>query len=249
MKVSIIIPVYNGAAYLAETLESVFAQTHAPHEIITVDDGSTDTSPDILQSFGDRLRIIRQTNQGVAVARNTGLANASGDLICFLDQDDLWPADRTRVLVEALRADPEAQLATGLTQILYERATPPGLLDNFSTFRREFLLGSICIRAELLRSLGGFNTVVGYADDTDFWMRRMEAKVKSINLDQVTLIYRLHGNNTSSDKERTYFHLMGAIRESLKRRRDNKDRKAHDLRLGDASQSEPAAPAPPKRDE
>jgi glycosyltransferase involved in cell wall biosynthesis len=229
MRVSVIIPVYNGAAYLAAALDSVFAQSYAPLEIIAVDDGSTDSSPDILRSCGERLRVIRQGNQGVAVARNTGFANATGELICFLDQDDLWPVDRTRLLVEALRADPEAQLATGLTEILYERPTQPGPLDNFTTFRREFLLGSICIRAGLLRSLGPFSTGVGYADDTDFWMRRKEAKIKAIDLDAVTLIYRLHGENTSSDKERTYFYLMGAIRESLKRRRNNKEGKAYDL--------------------
>jgi len=230
MRVSVIIPVDNGAAYLAAALDSVFAQTYTPLEVIAIDDGSTDSSPDILHSYGERLRVFRQVNQGVAAARNTGLANATGDLICFLDQDDLWPAERTRLLVDALRADPEAQMATGLTEILYERSTPPGPLDNFTTFRREFLLGSICVRAGLLRALGPFSTSLGYADDTDFWMRRKEAKVKAIDLDAVTLIYRLHGGNTSSDKERTSFYLMGAIRESLKRRRNNKERKAYDLR-------------------
>jgi glycosyltransferase involved in cell wall biosynthesis len=225
VKVSVIIPVYNGATYLAAALESVLAQTHPVHEIIAIDDGSTDSSPEILRSFGTRLRTVRQPNRGVAAARNEGLAQASGDLICFLDQDDLWPADRTRVIVEALRENPEAELATGLVQILYQRAAPPDAAALLGVMHREWLLGSLCVRAEVFRELGPFNTGMGYADDTDFWMRRVEAGTRNLYLEQVTLIYRLHCGNTSIDDTVSRFHLMAAIRESLKRKRRGHEHK------------------------
>jgi len=219
VRVSVIIPVYNGATYLAATLESVLAQTHPLHEIIAIDDGSTDSSPEILRSFGTRLRTVRQPNRGVAAARNAALAQASGDLICFLDQDDLWPADRTRVMVEALQSNPEFELATGRVEILYQRAEPPDPLAHQSVVHREYLLGSLCVRSSLFRKLGPFNTAIGYADDTDFWARRIEAGTRNLYLEQVTLIYRLHAGNTSFDDNVSRFHLMGALRESLKRKR------------------------------
>jgi glycosyltransferase involved in cell wall biosynthesis len=219
VKVSVIIPVYNGSKYLATTLESVLAQTYPLHEIIVIDDGSTDSSPEILRSYGDRLRVIRQHNQGVAVARNTGLTHASGELITFIDQDDLWPAGRTRLMVEALRAAPSAQLAAGLVEVLYERARPPSPLDDFGTVMREFYVGSLCVRRELFDTLGPFHTGIGYADDVDFMMRRREAKVETVYLEDVTLIYRMHEGNTSSDRVVTNSNLMSALRESLRRRR------------------------------
>ena len=85
---------FNGAAFLRRALDSVLAQTYPLQEIIVIDDGSTDSSPEILMSYGDCLTVVRQENSGVAVARNVGLQKASGDLIAFLDQDDLWPHDR-----------------------------------------------------------------------------------------------------------------------------------------------------------
>lgn len=88
--VSVVIPCYNGAAYLRETLESALAQTHAPLEVIVVDDGSTDDSAAIAESFGPPVRVIRQENRGESAARNVGVRASRGDWIAFLDADDLW---------------------------------------------------------------------------------------------------------------------------------------------------------------
>ncbi|HKP24727.1 MAG TPA: glycosyltransferase family A protein [Dongiaceae bacterium] len=219
MKVSVIIPVYNGSKYLAATLETVLGQSYPLHEIIVIDDGSTDSSPSILSGYGERLRVTRQSNRGVAATRNVGLQQASGELITFIDQDDLWPVDRTKILVEALQADPKAQVATGLVDILYERARPASPLDNFSTTMREYFVGSLLIRKEVFDILGPFHTGIGYADDVDFMMRRREANIATVYVDQVTLKYRLHEENTSGDRDVTNRHLMAALRESLQRRR------------------------------
>ena len=219
MKVSTIIPVYNGAKYLAATLESALAQTRPVDEFIVIDDGSTDSSPEILKSYGDRLTVIRQHNQGVAAARNVGLRHATGELITFLDQDDLWPADRTQLLVDVLQATPGALVAAGLVEILYERPNPPTPLDNFGIAHREFYVGSLCARKQLFDLLGPFHTGLGYADDLDFMLRRREAKIKTAYLDDVTLQYRLHDSNTSINRNVTNAHFMAALRESLRRRR------------------------------
>src|SRR5687768_4036157 len=93
--ISVIVPTYNGAAYLAETLASVRAQDYRPVELIVVDDGSNDASPEIAASFRPSVRLV-QPHQGLAVARNAGLAAATGTLIAFLDQDDWWEVDKLR---------------------------------------------------------------------------------------------------------------------------------------------------------
>jgi glycosyltransferase involved in cell wall biosynthesis len=229
MKVSVIIPVYNGSQYLAPTLASVVAQTYPLHEIIVIDDGSTDSSPDILRSFGERLRVTRQDNQGVAAARNAALQQVTGDVVTFIDQDDLWPAGRTEALVKALRADPDALVAAGQVEVLYERSRPPNPLDNFGTAVREFYVGSLCIRKEVFDLLGPLHTGLGYADDVDFFMRRREANIRTIYVDDVTLQYRLHESNTSGNRSVTNAHLMAALRESLQRRR-KEEGKLRDVR-------------------
>jgi GT2 family glycosyltransferase len=88
--VSVIVPAHNSAEYVADTLDSVLAQTHSELEVIVVDDGSTDSTPEIVASYGDRVRYVRQQNAGVGVARNHGLRFARGNLVAFLDADDLW---------------------------------------------------------------------------------------------------------------------------------------------------------------
>jgi glycosyltransferase involved in cell wall biosynthesis len=219
VKISVIIPVYNGERHLRAALESVFAQTYPLHEIITVDDGSTDSSPEILRSFGDRLTVIRQENQGVAGARNTGLAHATGEAIAFLDQDDLWPADRTQVLVDALQADGNAEIAVGVVEVRHDPESPPLHQWELTPLHREFLLGSQLIRTQLFSMLGKLNTNVGYGDDTDFWVRVREHDVQLAKVNEVTLTYRQHAKNTSFDVNVSKFNTLSVMREHLKRQR------------------------------
>src|ERR1700694_2891614 len=106
--VSCIVPVYNGERYLRSALESIFAQDYRPLEVIVVDDGSSDKSAVIAQDF-KQVRYMHQTNQGVATARNAGLAAARGEFIAFLDQDDLWMSDKLSIQIEHLLKNPEIQ--------------------------------------------------------------------------------------------------------------------------------------------
>src|SRR5688572_29569191 len=89
-KVSVVLPVYNGARYLREALASVFAQTFQDFEIICVDNGSTDSTPEILQEFDGRIRVIRQSNLGPCGGRNVGVSVATAPYVAFLDHDDRW---------------------------------------------------------------------------------------------------------------------------------------------------------------
>jgi len=109
-RVSVVVTTYNQRAYVAAAIESALGQTFADREVIVVDDGSTDGTDAIVASFGTRVRLIRQENQGVAGSRNTGVLNTRGELVAFLDGDDLWEPDKLAIQVEAADRHPQAGL-------------------------------------------------------------------------------------------------------------------------------------------
>ncbi|MEW6118596.1 MAG: glycosyltransferase [Pseudomonadota bacterium] len=110
---SVVIPAYNAEATLARAIESVRIQTWPAHEIIVVDDGSRDTTAEIASGFGTEVKLIRQANSGVSVARNAGAAAASGDWLAFLDADDWYARDRLKWHAEWIAEDPELDFLTG----------------------------------------------------------------------------------------------------------------------------------------
>jgi glycosyltransferase involved in cell wall biosynthesis len=109
-RVSVIIPVYNGAATISRALRSVFEQTFTDFEIVVVDDGSTDDTPSVLAGFRDRIRVVRQSNRGLPGARNAGVATSRGELLAFIDHDDEWLPRKLELAVAAMLADPDAAL-------------------------------------------------------------------------------------------------------------------------------------------
>ena len=108
--VSVVVTTYNQGRYIEETLRSVFDQTFPACEVIVVDDGSTDDTPDRLARFGNSIRYIRQRNQGVASSRNTGVSHAQGMYVALLDGDDVWESDKLAVQIAAARAAPRTGL-------------------------------------------------------------------------------------------------------------------------------------------
>ena len=98
--VSVIIPTYNSGTYVTETIDSVLNQTYPHREIIVVDDGSTDDTPEQVRRYGSAISYIRQSNSGVGAARNTGLRAASGHYLAFLDSDDLWLPEKLAVQLD-----------------------------------------------------------------------------------------------------------------------------------------------------
>lgn len=110
---SVIIPAFNAAATLARAIESVGSQTWPAHEIIVVDDGSSDASAEVALRFGAAVRLIRQPNRGVSMARNAGAAAATGDWLAFLDADDWYAPDRIKLHAEWIASDPTLDFLTG----------------------------------------------------------------------------------------------------------------------------------------
>jgi len=207
--VSVIIPVYNGAAFLAAALASVAAQDYAAVEIIVVDDGSTDGSADIAAATPS-VRCLRQERRGPAAARNAGVASSSGTFLAFLDADDLMPAHKLTTQVGYLQAHADVDCVLGRQDLRTESGvTAPGwaTAPDAGTLVQPM---SMVIRRVLFDAVGPFDEGLGPggangnaesfdASDTDWQLRLRELGAPVVLLDDVVLIRRLHGANMTSD--------------------------------------------------
>ena len=158
-------PVYNGARFLAEAIESVLEQTYAPVELLVVDDGSTDDSAAIARSF-EGVRVIERTHEGPGAARNAGIAAARGEFVAFLDADDVMPNDKLEIQVGYLLGRPEAGCVLGRQELLAEegRAVPPEFAPPISPERHPDLVErgslqplSLVARRSVLETVGDFS--------------------------------------------------------------------------------------------
>jgi glycosyltransferase involved in cell wall biosynthesis len=154
--VSALVGVYNGERFVAETIESILAQTHAPDEVIVVDDGSTDGTAEVLASFGDRIRVIRQENRGCPGAFNTAFAAASGDYLAMCGADDLWEPQKLEWQLETLRAHPQVDVSIGAARtfgamdVMFDEPGV-GLLDPQALAQRLFPFNIVCASSILFR--------------------------------------------------------------------------------------------------
>jgi glycosyltransferase involved in cell wall biosynthesis len=219
--ISIIVPVYNGRAYLADALRCIRLQDYDPLEIIVVDDGSTDGSGDIATDFGGEVNCIRQNNQGAAAARNHGLRLASGDMIAFLDSDDLWPQQTLKLLATYLTDHPETEAVMGRVQYMRRVANAEGKF-MFETFADPCLalnLGAGLYRRSVLDKIGPFDDALRIGEDIDWFMRARERAIALTFVDQVTLLYRRHDSNMTLARDAAHADLARALKKSLDRRR------------------------------
>ncbi len=159
MLVSVVIPNYNCSAFLPAALESVFAQTYPDVEILVVDDGSTDDSLRVLEPYADRVRVLRQHNQGVSAARNHGIRESRGELIAFLDADDLWDREKLAKQVP-LFANPSVGIVYCAVEYIDEAGAS---LGTNHTGRRGRVLRSIALLEGTIVLAGGSTAVVRHA--------------------------------------------------------------------------------------
>ena len=185
--VSVVIPVYNGAVTLRRCLNSVLAQNGDPMEVIVVDDGSTDGTTDVAASYGSRIIVLVQENQGQAAARNAGLSAATGQYVAFLDADDYWLPGFLRTTTGFLDAHPEAS-AVSVGQLIKVWGKPPRIrprvlasrgeavqpcvLDDFFAFwaRHDHIrTGSAMMRREVIERAGYQRPDLRLCEDLEYW--------------------------------------------------------------------------------
>lgn len=220
MRISCIIPIYNAEKYLEETLQSVLSQDGPLHEVIAVDDGSSDGSMQIARRHEPRVTVVGLPHAGISAARNAGLRRASGDAIAFQDADDLWPPRRLKALAQALESEPSVQIVGGLVQIQDERQVKPQKREDLATKHRPFSLGSLLIRRAVFEQVGFFNENLTVVEDTEFIMRVRRSGLSVKLIDEVTLIYRWHEANISRDIDRNQSNTLDALRVISRMRRE-----------------------------
>ena len=217
--VSVIIPVYNGAAFVAEAIESALAQTHEPLEVIAVDDGSTDGTATVIRRF-PTVTLIEQSNRGVSAARNAALETTAGEYIAFLDADDVWAPSKTEVQVAFLEAHPEHGFAYCDHRFVFERGKPAWFRDDIDPdSNAQPIPSTMMVRASAIAVAGRFNEGLRYAEDLDWLARAQEAGLSGGHVERVLTTKRIHAANLSHDVRELQQGALSALRSSLARRR------------------------------
>ncbi len=179
-RISVVIPNYNYQQYVGEALDSVLAQSFPAHEIIVVDDGSTDDSVRVVSSYGDKVRLIEQQNQHLSAARNTGIRAAAGNWIALLDSDDLWHPLKLEFQIRALEQHPDWAFVSSqpdetddFPQPLEPTPTPEARTIDIRDFitKNQMSGSDALIRKDCFDDTGLFDTSLRSCEDRDMWHR------------------------------------------------------------------------------
>lgn len=221
-KVSVIIPAYNSMTFLPETIESVFAQTFTDFEIIVVNDGSSDSIEQWATKISDtRFKLVSQENQGCSAARNKGIELSNGELIAFLDADDLWEETKLEKQVKCLDENPEAGLVYTWVSLINTKSEPLGkVIDNnldgsvWQELTKHNIVecGSVpLVRRSCFETVGNFDCNLStFIEDWDMWLR-IATRYPFRVVKQPLVYYRNHSNNASKNwhsKVQDYRHVI-----------------------------------------
>jgi glycosyltransferase involved in cell wall biosynthesis len=218
--VTTIIPVYNAERFLDEALRSVLSQDYGTLEIIVVDDGSTDGTSVVASQYKRLVRYVHQKNSGPAAARNHGISVAKGNLIAFLDADDLWPSGKLTGQVRCLLRQRNVEVVQGLIQKMQWETIGGGNEGHFKKVGEPYYfvnLGSALYRASVFEKVGLLDTELWENEDTDWFFRAWELGVSKVVLPEISLYYRIHGTNLTLFQNLTYHGIPRLFKQHLNR--------------------------------
>ena len=223
MKVSTVIPAYNAAGTIAQALDSALAQNCPNHEIIVVNDGSTDSTASVLKRYSDRIRVVDQSNRGAAAARNTGIARAQGKYIAFLDSDDIWLPTKLNTMVAAFEQNPGASLAFSE----FATFSKPGVKCEYSTLghapsMRELmellppiLTSTWIVKRDTLERIGGFCETFAGQGYEDAWMLLLLRELgEFVYVPENLTAYRVRKTDENADKYAAGLRVFIALAKS-----------------------------------
>lgn len=223
--VSVVIPVYNGEKTIKETIESVLFQSFADFELLVINDGSTDSTLNVVSTFKDpRLKVFSYPNAGLAASRNRGISLASGNYISFIDADDLWTPDKLEAQVNALQENPPAALAYSWTDYIYESGQffRQGPHFNFSgdVFAKLLLSDFVgngsnpLIRKQVFSEVGGFDESLNAVEDWDMWLR-LAARYPFVAVPSPQILYRQSPTSMSANPRKMEVASLRVINRAL----------------------------------
>ncbi|MDX2215651.1 MAG: glycosyltransferase [Oculatellaceae cyanobacterium bins.114] len=210
--ISVIIPAYNAATTISETIASVLNQTHSDLELIVINDGSQDATLDIVSAIPDpRVQVFSYPNGGVALSRNRGLIHATGDFIAFLDADDLWTPDKLAAQLQVLQANPTAKVAYCWTDLIDHNSDRLGpcchITANGNVYAALLLSCFVVsgsnplIARQAITEVGGFDETLAASQDFDFYLR-LAAHYEFVAVPSPKVLYRRVSNSMSSNLKR-----------------------------------------------
>jgi glycosyltransferase involved in cell wall biosynthesis len=216
------IPVRDGEAYLAEAIESVLAQSRPCDQVVVVDNGSSDRSAEIAAGFASAVEVVHEPRPGIGTARNAALRAARGDLVAFLDADDLWEPEKTALQLAAFEAEPRLQLVFGHVRqfvspdlseadaeaLLVPPDPQPGLY-----------IGAMMARRRAVDAIGPWSEDVRVSDGLAFLLRAKELGLGQAMLAETITLRRLHGGNHSIHNRDQRTEFARHLKRSLDRRR------------------------------
>jgi len=231
--VSVIVPVCNGEDFIQDAIQSVLDQKYPNMEILVIDDGSTDRTRARIDGYSGQVIYTHQTNQGPGSARNTGLRLAKGEMIGFLDADDLWPPSHIEILKDRLEQDSSIEVVLGHTRS-EELAGVCGTPENLLRPHVLPVFGCGLFRRQVFDKVGHIDPALRYSEDQDWFIRAKEANVSMVILEDIVLIRRLHNNNLTSGTGWKDAGILEVLRKSLERRKKSEGGTANALpRLSD----------------
>jgi glycosyltransferase involved in cell wall biosynthesis len=210
MRVTVVMPVYNAARYIDRALDSVLCQSFPADEIIVVDDGSHDGTPEMVAKLAPKVTLVRQANGGPSMARNAGIAVASGELIGFLDADDWWADNKLELQVASFQDSADVILSYSGMYIVEENLVirqkkPPASSQLWPgmRFANPIAPSTVMVRRDALLQVAGFAEDLWVGEDWDLWVRLYKIG-KFTSLNQPLTYYRKSQNSLSSDAEKMF---------------------------------------------
>ncbi|HXG75982.1 MAG TPA: glycosyltransferase family A protein [Gaiellaceae bacterium] len=224
--VSVIITVYNGAAYLHEAIESVLRQTYEPVELVVLDDGSTDGSGDVALRYGSALRYARQENAGMGGARNSALRLARGSFLSFLDADDRFVETKVELQMACLDENPDVDMVFGhMTEFV-----SPDVDEQTARLLRAPVHdvpwrtpNLMLVRRRSFERVGPFSTELRVGIGVDWYARAVERGLREHVLPSIVLERRLHAGNNGIRYRDARLQYLHVLKSSLDRRRASSD--------------------------
>jgi len=227
--ISCIVPVYNGERFLAEALESILGQTYQNLDVIVVDDGSTDHTELVASQFSRRIRYYRQANAGAPAARDEGIRLSRGELVAFLDADDLWHPEKLDRQWSRFQARPDLDLCFTHVQHFWiaemENEAKQFQHHRLSQILPSYLTQALLVRRTLFKKIGTFYAGLKFADAMDWFLRAAHQGIVMELLPEALWFRRIHQGNGSMESNtrrmtpKMQEALLKVVRDSLLRRR------------------------------
>ena len=221
--VSVIVPAHNGERFLAEAVASILGQKHHPLEVIIVDDGSTDHTRAVAAALAaespGEVHCLSQPQSGPSSARNRGLTRAQGDLIGFLDSDDLWPEHSLACRLAPFREASAPAVVLGQSRDLWRTDNGTWAVAHDAVPSPN--LGCALFRKSVFDQVGPFDPALHYSEDVDWFLRARERGIALTKIAQTTLLYRRHETNMTRGKTPVDLQMLAVLKRSLDRRRQS----------------------------